>query len=85
MKPYNQFRSALNQYEAILIDERNIGCDFIFHINDLKTGLRVGQYNVATEEFTAFGCDTCQTANQLRELAALCSRVKNNCLKFLNR
>lgn len=85
MKPYNQFTSGLQNFRATLIDENNIGCDFVFNIYDLNTNLRVGRYDASMESFTAFGCDTSQTANQLRELASLCNKVKDGCLLFMEK
>jgi hypothetical protein len=82
MKPYSQFTSTLNTFRATLIDESVIGCDFMFNVYNLNTNLIVCRLDGSDGSIRPLSTEESISANELRELAALCTSVFNKCEQF---
>jgi len=82
MKPYHQFTSGLNNFRATLIDKSVIGCDFMFNIYNLNTNLLIGRIDGSDGSIRPLSTSESITPNELRDLAALCTKIFDKCNTF---
>lgn len=83
MKPYEQFTSNQNNYRATLIPEHVIGCDFMYHVYNLNTNLKVGTLDGSEGTLRPQDTDSSLSSSQLKELAALCDKVEKALSEFV--
>ena len=83
MSPYNQFTSRQNNFRATLIPVHVIGCDFMFHVYNLNTNLKVGTLDGNDGTLRPQDTDSSLSSNQLKELATLCEKVQAGCEAYV--
>lgn len=82
MSPYQQFTSPFNNFRATLIPVHVIGCDFMFHVYNLNTNLKVGTLDGWNGTLRPQDTQSSLSAAQLKELAKLCELVEKGCAVF---